>query len=67
MNRTVPSEAPGNSHSIKGPTKREVFGAEKLSDDAKEMKSIQPIRGTYLLTALRRKPRSSVVATDDMI
>jgi len=66
MNTTDSGEAPGSSHFRNGPRKREVFEAEKLADEASEMKAIHPISGTYLLTALRNEPRSSVDATDDI-
>ena len=36
----------GNNHSTSGPMMREVFPAEKLPDEAKEMKASQTISGT---------------------
>jgi hypothetical protein len=35
----------GNNHSTSGPMMREVLLAEKLSDDAKEMKTSQATSG----------------------
>lgn len=35
----------GNNQSMSGPMIREVFGAEKLSEEANEMNAIQAISG----------------------
>jgi hypothetical protein len=51
MNISVSGEALGNSHWNSGPRTVEVFDAEKLADEANEIKVIQPISGRYLLTA----------------
>ena len=56
---SVSSEAFGNSHFNRGPMTDEVFEAEKLAEEANEIKAIQAISGRYLLTAPGCEMRSS--------
>ena len=43
--RSVSGVVFGNSQSMSGPMMRDVFPAEKLPDEAKEIKASQPISG----------------------
>ena len=59
MKMSVCSAAFGNSHFNRGPMKDEVFEAEKLAEEAKEIKANQAMSGRYLLTAPACEMRSS--------
>ena len=59
MKMSVCSAAFGNSHFNRGPMKDEVFEAEKLAEEAKEIKANQAMSGRYLLTAPGCEMRSS--------
>lgn len=60
INTRVASEAFGNSHFNRGPMTDEVFEAEKLAEEANEIKANQAISGRYLLTAPGYEMRSSI-------
>ena len=53
MERSVSALVFGNNQSTSGPIIREVFPAEKLAEEAKEIKASQAISGRYRLKNLR--------------